>query len=89
MGISVLQLFLSVGHLKMDEKDEKSEDQVDQKYYPPIRFMLFFICVCLCSAAMMWTVGMTSPMDAQHSGHETGPTKPTTAALSQARNHGK
>lgn len=34
----------------------------------------------LCSAAMMWTVGMATPMDAQRSGHESG--------LSQARNHG-
>ncbi|XP_034721477.1 presenilin-2-like [Etheostoma cragini] len=33
--------------------------------------MVKFFFVCLCSAAMMWTVGMASPADAQRSGHET------------------
>lgn len=30
------------------------------------------IFVCVCPAAMMWTVGMASPMDTNCSGHETG-----------------
>uniref|UniRef100_A0A8C9Z3L7 Presenilin n=1 Tax=Sander lucioperca TaxID=283035 RepID=A0A8C9Z3L7_SANLU len=38
------------------------------------------------SSAMMWTVGMASPADAQRSGHETGPTSQHTCSLQDNQN---